>query len=52
MVDVLTEQRQQLINYEGSQSTGVGMVCYREQTFEFLSQDVDGHLQVVRAIGN
>jgi len=52
VVDVLTEQRQQLINYEGSQSTGVGMVCYREQTFEFLSQDVDGHLQVVRAIGN
>jgi hypothetical protein len=41
---------QQVIRYEHSQSSGLGMVCYGENGFKFLSQDSDGHLQVVTAV--
>jgi hypothetical protein len=42
----------QEIRYTGSQQTGVGMVCYdRNSGFEFLSQTLDGHLEVVFGVG-
>ncbi len=50
--DILTAQLQQTIKYEGRQATGVGMVCYREQEFDFLTQDLERLLQLVRAVGN
>jgi hypothetical protein len=48
VTDLSSGNPQETIQYEGIQSTGVGMVCYRENTFEFLSQAPDGHLQIVR----
>jgi len=51
VTDLSSRKLQETIRYEGSQSAGVGMVCYRENTFEFLSQASDGHLEIVRAVG-
>ena len=51
LTDLVHGRLQQVIRYQGGQSVGVGMVCYGEKGFEFLSQDSDGYLEAVTAAG-
>jgi hypothetical protein len=51
VTDIATRVMRQKIRYESSQAIGVGLTCYDEKGFEFLSQDSDGYLQIVIAVG-
>jgi hypothetical protein len=51
VTDLSTGQRLDTLRYQDSESTGVGLVCYRNQTFDFLGY-ADGHLRVARAVSH
>jgi hypothetical protein len=50
LTDIRSGRIQRKIRYEGSRMTGLGLACYSETGFEFLSQDSEGYLQIVTAI--
>lgn len=50
LTDLFSGNRDAIVRYEPSRTTGLGMVCYRDRTFEFLTQAPDGHLQITRAV--
>jgi hypothetical protein len=52
VTDSSTGQLLDTVGYEGSEFTGVGLVCYRNQSFEFLAYGGDGKLMVVRAVSH
>jgi hypothetical protein len=52
ITDLSTGRRLDTVGYEGSALTGVGLVCYLNQSFEFLAYGSDGGLKVVRAVSH
>jgi hypothetical protein len=52
ITDLSTGRRLDTVGYEGSALTGVGLVCYRNQSFEFLAYGSDGGLKVLRAVSH
>ncbi|SPF35104.1 hypothetical protein SBA1_1390008 [Candidatus Sulfotelmatobacter kueseliae] len=52
VTDLSTGQLLDTVAYQGSEFTGVGLVCYRSQSFEFLTYGTDGKLKVVRAVSH
>jgi hypothetical protein len=52
VTDLSTGQLLDTVEYQGSDFTGVGLVCYRNQSFEFLTYGTDGTLKVVRAVSH
>ncbi|MGA8732865.1 MAG: hypothetical protein WB558_02990 [Terriglobales bacterium] len=51
VTDLSTGQLLDTVRYVGS-GMGVGMVCYRGSTFEFLHYAADGHLEVISAVSH
>lgn len=52
LTDVVTGHQMQKIRYQSGQNIGVGMACYTDKGFEFLSQDSEGYPQIGFAVGN
>ena len=46
VTDLFSGKLLESVHYPANSSTGVGLVCYREHTFEFVGYS-DGHLRVV-----
>ncbi|MGB7585436.1 MAG: hypothetical protein WBM11_11365 [Terriglobales bacterium] len=52
VTDLSTGRLLDTVGYQGSEMTGVGLVCYRNQSFDFLVYGSDGKLKVVRAVSH
>ncbi len=51
VADLSTGRLLDTVGYEGSELPGL-LVCYRNQSFEFLTYGADGKLNVVRAVSH